>query len=58
MDRSLSHLQIKCELKPKPMHFPPYTKQIAEIFSKRLEQSDVLDLFPPVAKVSVVSLDI
>jgi Cdc6-like AAA superfamily ATPase len=31
------------------MHFPPYTKQqIVEIFTKRLEESGVLDLFPPV----------
>jgi cell division control protein 6 len=31
------------------MHFPPYTKQqIVEIFTKCLEESGVLDLFPPV----------
>jgi cell division control protein 6 len=48
-DRSLSRLQFKCELKPKLMHFPPYTKQqIVEIFTKRFEESGVLDLFPPV----------
>ncbi len=48
-DRSLSRLQTKCELKQKLMHFPPYTKQqIVEIFTKRLEESGVFDLFPPV----------
>jgi Cdc6-like AAA superfamily ATPase len=64
-DRSLSRHQTKCELKPKLMHFPPHTKQqIVEIFTKRLEEGGVLDLFPPVtiqllaAKVSAVSGDI
>lgn len=47
------------------MHFPPYTKQqIVEIFTKRLEESNASDLFPPMsiqllaAKVSAVSGDI
>ncbi|KAG5680715.1 hypothetical protein PVAND_010205 [Polypedilum vanderplanki] len=61
-DRLLVRLQAKCELKPKVMHFPAYTKaEIVEIFKSRLEESD---LFPPAAiqllaaKVSSVSGDI
>lgn len=64
-DRLLVRLQTKCELKPKVMHFPAYTKaQIIEIFKSRLEESGVSDLFPPAAiqllaaKVSSVSGDI
>lgn len=61
-DRLLVRLQAKCELKPRVMHFPAYTKtEIVEIFKSRLEESD---LFPPAAiqllaaKVSAVSGDI
>lgn len=61
-DRLLVRLQSKCELKPKVMHFPAYTKtQIMDIFKSRLEESD---LFPPAAiqllaaKVAAVSGDI
>lgn len=61
-DRLLVRLQTKCELKPKIMHFPAYTKaQIIDIFKMRLEESD---LFPPAAiqllaaKVASVSGDI
>lgn len=61
-DRLLVRLQTKCELKPKVMHFPAYTKaQIIDIFKSRLEESD---LFPPAAiqllatKVASVSGDI
>lgn len=64
-DRNLSRLQAKCELKPELMHFAPYSKaQIVEIFKSRLEESGVLDLFPPAtlqllaAKVASVSGDI
>lgn len=64
-DRMLPRLNMRCELKPKLMHFAPYTKQqIIEIFKQRLEDADVLDLFPPVtiqllaAKVSAVSGDV
>lgn len=61
-DRLLVRLQSKCELKPKVMHFPAYTKaEIVDIFKSRLEESD---LFPPAAiqllaaKVSAISGDI
>jgi cell division control protein 6 len=61
-DRLLVRLQAKCDLKPKVMHFPAYTKnEIIEIFKSRLEESD---LFPPAAvqllaaKVAAVSGDI
>lgn len=64
-DRMLSRLHIKCELKPKLMHFSPYTKQqIIDIFKARLEEADVLDIFPPVtiqllaAKVASISGDV
>lgn len=64
-DRLLVRLQTKCELKPKVMHFPAYTKsQIVDIFKSRLEESGVNELFPPAAiqllaaKVSSVSGDI
>jgi hypothetical protein len=33
-DRSLSRLQTKCELKPKLVHFSPYTKQQSSRFSR------------------------
>jgi cell division control protein 6 len=61
-DRLLTRLQSKCELQPRVMHFPAYTKaQIVDIFKSRLEASD---LFPPAAiqllaaKVASVSGDI
>lgn len=61
-DRLLVRLQSKCELKPRVMHFPAYTKaQIVDIFKSRLEESD---LFPHsavqllAAKVASVSGDI
>lgn len=61
-DRLLVRLQSKCELKPRVMHFPAYTKnEIIEIFKSRLEESD---LFPPAAiqllaaKVAAISGDI
>ncbi|EDW36464.1 GL10294 [Drosophila persimilis] len=64
-DRTLTRLNARCELKPRLMHFPSYTKQqIVEIFKSRLAEADVLDVFPPVtlqllaAKVSAVSGDV
>lgn len=64
-DRMLPRLNMRCELKPKLMHFAPYTKQqIIDIFKQRLEDAEVLDLFPPAtiqllaAKVSAVSGDV
>uniref|UniRef100_A0A1I8NR07 Cell division control protein n=1 Tax=Stomoxys calcitrans TaxID=35570 RepID=A0A1I8NR07_STOCA len=64
-ERTLLRLNARCELKPKHMHFPPYTKQqIVDIFKSRLEEAEVLDIFPPVtlqllaAKVSAVSGDV
>ncbi|XP_030386263.1 cell division control protein 6 homolog [Scaptodrosophila lebanonensis] len=64
-DRALMRLNARCELKPRLMHFPPYTKQqIVDIFKARLAEADVLDVFPPVtlqllaAKVSAVSGDV
>ncbi|SPP77395.1 cell division control protein 6 homolog [Drosophila guanche] len=64
-DRTLTRLNARCELKPRLMHFPSYTKQqIVEIFKSRLAEADVLDVFPPVtlqllaAKVSAISGDV
>lgn len=64
-DRMLMRLNAKCELKPRLMHFSPYNKQqIVDIFKSRLEEAQVLDIFPPVtiqllaAKVSAVSGDV
>ncbi|XP_073842248.1 cell division cycle 6 [Musca autumnalis] len=64
-ERTLLRLNARCELKPKHMHFPPYSKlQIVDIFKSRLEEAEVLDIFPPVtlqllaAKVSAVSGDV
>lgn len=64
-DRILPRLQARCELKPKLMHFAPYTKQqIIEIFTLRLKEANVLDVFTPVAlqmlagKVAAISGDV
>ncbi|KAM7359089.1 cell division cycle 6 [Cochliomyia hominivorax] len=64
-ERTLLRLNARCELKPKHMHFPPYSKQqIVDIFKSRLQEAEVLDIFPPVtlqllaAKVSAVSGDV
>ncbi|XP_076670842.1 cell division cycle 6 [Andrena cerasifolii] len=64
-DRILPRLQARCELKPKLMHFPPYTKpQICTIISERLNEANVSDLFTGTAvqmlagKVAAVSGDI
>ncbi|XP_031838552.1 cell division cycle 6 [Nomia melanderi] len=64
-DRVLPRLQARCELKPKLMHFPPYTKQqIYNIILERLSEAKVSDLFTGTAvqmlagKVAAVSGDI
>lgn len=64
-DRILPRLQAKCELRPKLMHFAPYTKQqIVEIFKSRLKEAGVLEVFSPIAlqilagKVAAVSGDV
>ena len=45
-DRILPRLQVRCELKPKLMHFAPYSKQqIVNIISERLKKADVLEIF-------------
>ncbi|KAK9308759.1 hypothetical protein QLX08_001367 [Tetragonisca angustula] len=64
-DRILPRLQARCELKPKLMHFSPYTKQeICNIISDRLNEANASDLFTKTAiqmlsgKVAAVSGDI
>lgn len=64
-DRLLSRLHAKCNIKPRLMNFAPYSKQqITEIFKNRLEEAQVLDIFPPVtiqlisAKVQSTSGDV
>lgn len=64
-DRMLPRLNTKCELKPKLLHYAPYTKkQIIDIFTSRLEEAGVTEIFPTVtiqllaAKVSAISGDI
>ncbi|XP_076647745.1 cell division cycle 6 [Halictus rubicundus] len=64
-DRILPRLQARCELKPKLMHFAPYTKQqISNIITERLNEAKVSDLFTGNAvqmlagKVAAISGDI
>lgn len=64
-DRMLSRLNMVGDLKPKLMHFQPYTKQqICDIFNDRLKEAGVLNIFPPMtiqllaAKVAAVSGDV
>ncbi|KAK1116848.1 hypothetical protein K0M31_018010 [Melipona bicolor] len=64
-DRILPRLQARCELKPKLMHFSPYTKQeICNIITDRLNEANASDLFTKTAiqmlsgKVAAVSGDI
>lgn len=64
-DRTLPRLQAKCELKPKLMHFAPYTKnQIVEIFTSRLKEAGALEVFSVCAlqmlagKVAAISGDV
>lgn len=64
-DRMLTRLNAVGQLKPKLMHFQPYTKQqICDIFNDRLKEAGVMHIFPPVtiqllaAKVAAVSGDV
>lgn len=64
-DRLLPRLNTRLGLKPKLLHFAPYTKQqLIDIFHQRLRDADVLDLFPPItiqllaAKVAAISGDV
>lgn len=64
-DRILPRLQARCELKPKLMHFAPYSKQqIVDIIGQRLREADVGDVLNGMAvqmlagKVAAVSGDI
>lgn len=64
-DRMLPRLQARCELKPKLLHFAPYSKsQIVNILTSRLKAAGVLDVFTPVAlqmlagKVASISGDV
>ncbi|XP_046736632.1 cell division control protein 6 homolog isoform X2 [Diprion similis] len=64
-DRILPRLQARCELRPKLMHFAPYSKkQIVDIITERLEEANVSDVLNGVAvqmlaaKVAAISGDI
>ncbi|XP_063980158.1 cell division control protein 6 homolog [Diachasmimorpha longicaudata] len=64
-DRILPRLQARCQLKPKLMHFPPYSKQqIVEIISERLREAGVEEIFTGIAmqmlagKVAAISGDV
>ncbi|XP_044580124.1 cell division control protein 6 homolog isoform X2 [Cotesia glomerata] len=64
-DRILPRLNARCELKPKLMHFAPYTKeQIVNIIAERLREANVADVFTGVAmhmlaaKVAAISGDV
>lgn len=64
-DRILPRLQVRCELKPKLMHFAPYNRQqLVQIFTERLKESNVSNIFSPVAiqmlagKVAAISGDV
>lgn len=64
-DRLLSRLHAKCNLKPRRMNFAPYSRQqITDIFKMRLEEAQVLDIFPTItiqllsAKVASISGDV
>lgn len=65
-NRALSRLQTQSTaVKPRLMHFSPYTKeQIVDIFKNRLQAAGVLDIFPVAtlqllsAKVAAMSGDI
>ncbi|KAG7207593.1 hypothetical protein KM043_009216 [Ampulex compressa] len=64
-DRILPRLQARCDLKPKLIHFAPYTKQqISNIISTRLKEANVSDVFTGTAiqmlagKVAAISGDI
>ncbi|KAI4467517.1 cell division control protein 6-related [Holotrichia oblita] len=64
-DRILPRLQTRLELKPKLIHFSPYTKQqIITIFTERLKEAGVSHVFTPIAlqmlagKVAAISGDV
>ncbi|XP_046824412.1 cell division control protein 6 homolog [Vespa crabro] len=64
-DRILPRLQVRCELKPQLMNFPPYTKQqIFNIVSTRLSEANVSDVLTGptlqllAGKVAAISGDI
>ena len=64
-DRILPRLQARCELKPKLMHFAPYSKQqIVDIITARLKEAGVSDVFTGMAvqllagKVAAISGDV
>lgn len=65
-NRALARLQSQSvEMKPKLVHFKPYTKQqIVDIFKSRLEEAGALDVFPMAtiqllsAKVAAMSGDV
>ncbi|KAK9870408.1 hypothetical protein WA026_007978 [Henosepilachna vigintioctopunctata] len=64
-DRLLPRLQARCELRPKLLHYAPYSKQqLLEIITSRLEQADALKVFSSAAlqmvaaKVAAVSGDV
>lgn len=65
-NRALARLQSQSvEMKPKLVHFKPYTKQqIVDIFKSRLEEAGALDVFPLAtihllsAKVAAMSGDV
>lgn len=60
-NRALSRLQaqsITAKVKPRLMHFSPYTKdQIIDIFKNRLQAAGVLDVFP-IATIHLLSAKI
>ncbi|XP_045535919.1 polycomb group protein Psc [Papilio machaon] len=63
-ERSLPRLQARCSLRPRTLHFAPYTKQqIIDIFISVLEKEDRSNVFSPVAlqllaaKIAAVSGD-
>lgn len=64
-ERILKRLNVRTDIKPLHIHFPPYNKQeILDIFWTRLKDANVLDVFNPVtlqllaAKVSAISGDV
>jgi cell division control protein 6 len=49
-ERALPRLQARCSLRPRTLHFAPYTKQqIINIFTKILGDTDSTNVFSPVA---------
>ncbi|XP_063375788.1 polycomb group protein Psc-like [Cydia fagiglandana] len=63
-ERALPRLQARCSLRPRTLHFAPYTKQqIINIFTKILGDADKTNVFSPVAlqmlaaKIAAVSGD-